>query len=389
MDLDEVRSLLDPTVTYGLGAVTELPALVASLRARRTLLVCGRRSFEASGAAVVLPDLEQLGAVARWDDFRPNTDADDLAGGLEVLRSFKPDLILGVGGGSAMDMAKLLAAYATTPGDVRDVIAAGARIDGRDPQLVLVPTTSGSGAEATHFAVVYLGSEKHSIAGPALHADAVVLDPELSLSGSTHQRATSGIDAVAQAIESLWATGADDDSRGYARQALTLLLPALVPYVTSDVPDAQLAHDVTHGAHLAGRAIDISKTTAAHALSYGLTKGYGVPHGHAVGLTLGAFIAAHADAGTDELQERIEPPTHRAVMDEILVLLGASDGDAAHRRVDGLLTELGLEPGLAANGVTTAAQRRALAEGVNVERLDNNPVVYDTAGLEALLERCG
>ena len=374
----------------GAGSVERLPEVVRSLDAGRVLLVCGNRSFDASGAARVLPALEAVAEVVRFSGFRPNTDARDLATGLDLIAEHRPDLVLAVGGGTAMDMAKLLVAYAGRSGDDIDAtIAAGQRITDRELGLVLVPTTSGSGAEATHFAVVYLGSEKHSIAGPALHADAVVLDPELSLSGSTHQRATSGIDAVAQAIESLWATGADDDSRGYARQALTLLLPALVPYVTSDVPDAQLAHDVTHGAHLAGRAIDISKTTAAHALSYGLTKGYGVPHGHAVGLTLGAFIAAHADAGTDELQERIEPPTHRAVMDEILALLGASDGDAAHRRVDGLLTELGLEPGLAANGVTTAAQRRALAEGVNVERLGNNPVVYDTAGLEALLERCG
>ena len=374
----------------GAGSVERLPEVVRSLGAGRVLLVCGTRSFEASGAARVLPDLEAVAEVVRFSGFRPNTDARDLATGLDLIAEHRPDLVLAVGGGTAMDMAKLLVAYAGRSSDRLDAtIAAGERITDRELGLVLVPTTSGSGAEATHFAVVYLGSDKHSIAGPALRADAVVLDPELSLSGSAHQRATSGIDAVAQAIESLWATGADDDSRTHARQALTLLLPALVPYVTSDAPDPQLAHDVTHGAHLAGRAIDISKTTAAHALSYGLTKGYDVPHGHACGLTLGAFIAAHADASADELQDGVEVRSHRAVMDEILALLGASDGAAAHRRIDGLLAEVGLAPGLAANGVTTATQRRALAEGVNVERLGNNPVVYDTAGLEALLERCG
>jgi len=374
----------------GAGSVERLPEVVRSLGAQRVLLVCGSRSFEASGAARVLPALEAVAEVTRFSGFRPNTDARDLAVGLEVVAERRPDLVLAVGGGTAMDMAKLLAAYAGWPSaDLDETIRAGERITERELGLILVPTTSGSGAEATHFAVVYLGATKHSIAGPALHADAVVLDPELSVSGSPHQRATSGVDAASQAIESLWATGADDDSRAFARQALVLLLPALVPYVTTTVPDPQLAHDVTYGAHLAGRAIDISKTTAAHALSYGLTKGYDVPHGHAVGLTLGAFIAVHAEAAPEELQPSVDVVTHRAVMAEILALLGVNDGAAAHGRVDELLAEVGLPPGLRANGVATAEQRRALADGVNAERLGNNPVVFDTVGLERLLERCG
>ena len=383
MDLDEARSLLDPTVTYGVGAVSELPALVASLRARRTLLVCGRRSFEASGAAVVLPDLEQLGAVARWDDFRPNTDADDLAGGLEVLRSFKPDLILGVGGGSAMDMAKLLAAYATTPGDVRDVIATGERIDARGPQLVLVPTTSGSGSEATHFAVVYVGQQKHSIAGPSMRPDRVVLDPQLSRSGSPYQRATSGIDAVCQAIESLWAMAATDDSRRYARAALGLLLDHLEAFVHD--PSDDNAGPVCLGSHLAGRAIDISRTTAAHALSYGFTKRHGISHGHAAALTLGPFIEAHAAAGADDLQPGRGAEDHDTLMREILTLLGATDGPSAVERFRSFMDRLGLEPSLRRLGV--ADDLDALARGVNLERLSNNPVVFDASGLRSVLRR--
>ncbi len=373
----------------GAGSIERVPGVVRALGAERVLLVCGERSFAASGAARILPELEAVAEVVRFSGFRPNTDARDLATGLELVAAHAPDLVLAVGGGTAMDMAKLLVAYAGREIDDLDAtIAAGGRIDDRGLRLVLVPTTSGSGAEATHFAVVYVGHTKHSIAGPALHADAVILDPELSVSGSARQRATSGVDAVAQAVESLWATGATDRSRAFARQALTLLLPALVPFVTSPAPDPGLAHDVAHGAHLAGRAIDLSKTTAAHALSYGLTKGYGIPHGHACGLTLGAFIAAHAEATDDQLQDRVDPATHRRVMVEILTLLTVDDGAGAHRRIDQLLASVGLSPGLAANGVHTAAQRRALAEGVNTERLGNNPVAYDTAELEALLARC-
>jgi alcohol dehydrogenase len=383
MSLDEVRSLLGPTVTYGVGAVTELPAAVAALKARRTLLVCGRRSFEASGAAVVLPHLTQLGEVERWDDFRANTDADDLVGGLDVLRRFEPDLILGVGGGSAMDMAKLLAAYATTRDDVREVIAAGARIDARGPQLVLVPTTSGSGSEATHFAVVYVGQQKHSVAGPAMRPDRVVLDPQLSRSGSPYQRATSGIDAVCQAIESLWAVGATNDSRRFARAALGLLLDDLEAFVHD--PSDDNAGPVCLGSHLAGRAIDISRTTAAHALSYGFTKRHGISHGHAAALTLGPFIEAHAAAGADDLQPGRDAADHGALMREILTLLGATDGPSAAERFRSFMDRLGLEPSLRRLGI--ADDLEALARGVNLERLSNNPVVFDARGLRSVLRR--
>ncbi|TVR36348.1 MAG: iron-containing alcohol dehydrogenase [Nitriliruptor sp.] len=374
----------------GDGSITELPALVRDLGAQRVLLVCGRRSFEASGASRVLPALEEVAKVTRWSDFRPNSDVEDLSVGLDVLAASRSDLVVAVGGGTAMDLAKLLVAYSELdPDDLAATIGRGEPITSRRLGLVLVPTTSGSGSEATHFAVVYVGADKFSIAGPGLYADAVVLDPQLSLSGSPYQRATSGIDAIAQAIESLWASAADDRSRGSARQALDLLLPAIVPYVRTPVPDPALARAMTLGAHHAGRAIDISRTTAPHALSYGLTKHHGLPHGHAVGLTLGACIAVHAAASPEDLVEHVDPDRHAATMVTILELLGAEDAEAAHRRFDDLMDQVGLTPGLTQHGVVTADQRVALARGVNVERLGNNPVAFDTAGLEDLLARCG
>jgi alcohol dehydrogenase len=216
-------------VTYGDGAARAIPAVVERVGGQRVLLVTGKRSFEASGAAEMLPDLTSRVTVERWADFSPNTDAQDLAVGLKVVDKFAPDLVLAVGGGSAMDMAKLLCAYQGTLGEaaVFEQVRVGDSADGRGLRLVLVPTTSGSGAEATRFAVVYIGDDKFSIAGPAMLPDAVVLDPSLALSGSPYQRATSGIDAVAQAIESLWATRATEQSRRCARHALRLLLPVV------------------------------------------------------------------------------------------------------------------------------------------------------------------
>jgi alcohol dehydrogenase len=386
---DDLTHLLADHVTSGAGSVTHLPALVRELGASRVLLVCGRRSFEASGAAAVLPELERVAVVQRWSDFVPNTDADDLGRGLEIAERFAPDLVLGVGGGSAMDMAKLLGAYLghVSGAAVVDAIRAGGSVDTRPHHLVLVPTTSGSGAETTRFAVVYTGHDKHSIAGPAMLPDRIVLDPALTLSGSAYQRATSGIDAVCQAIESLWAVGATEGSRADARAALRLLLVHLERFVTS--PDLPSATGTSLGAHLAGRAIDVSRTTAAHALSYGLTKRHGVSHGHAVAVSLGPFIEAHAAATPDRLQAGVDPATHDAAVADVLTALDAADGPAARRAFVDLVERLGLEPRPSQLGVDSDDEVAALVRTVNVERLGNDPVRFDADGLTAVLRSAG
>jgi len=378
--------------------------VVAGRGAGRVLLVCGARSFEASGAARMLPALTEVAQVRRWSEFAPNPDAADLRQGLAIAEEFAPDLVLGVGGGSALDMAKLLCAFRglTDEAKLREAIRSGEAVTAREVSLVLAPTTSGSGSEATHFAVVYIGDHKYSVAGPAMRPDVVMLDPALTLSGSPYQRATSGIDAVAQAIESLWAVGATDRSRHWAGRALGLMLPAIEAYVTAPagppgeagarVPDAgagvpDAARAMAIGSHLAGRAIDISRTTGAHALSYAITKRYGVSHGHAVALTLGAFIEAHAAAPAAALQ--VDPARHQQAVREIVRRLGAADGAGARARFNELLARLGLTTSLHEVGARTPQQRREIAEAVNAQRLGNNPVRFTPRELAQLVDGIG
>lgn len=374
-----------PVVAYGDQSVRRVPAHVHALGARRVLLVCGRRSFEASGAAAMLPDLESVAELRRWSDFAPNTDAADLWVGLEVMREFEPDLVLGVGGGSALDMAKLLCTFRDIPGShVVGTIRDGLEPKTRREHLVLVPTTSGSGAEATHFAVVYVGNDKFSIGGEGMRPDAIALDPTLAVTGTPYQRATSGIDAVCQAIESLWAVSATERSRRFARIALRVLLPAIERFVNN--PEPQSARAMCIGSHFAGRAIDISRTTAAHALSYGITKNYGVSHGHAVALTLGAFLELHAHPAPAYLHPDVDPAQHELTMNEIFSYFSAHDGGAGRAAFQHLLRRIGL-PSTIGDASATAIDPGHLIRTVNVERLSNNPIVLDEAKLGAILER--
>jgi alcohol dehydrogenase class IV len=368
-------------IRYGPGAVAGIPEVVAGRGARRVLLVSGGASFESSGAAAMLPDLERVARVRRWSEFATNPDAADLIRGLAIVDECQPDLILGVGGGSVMDMAKLLSGFAgiTDPAKLREAIRSGGELARRDRGLLLAPTTSGSGSEATHFAVVYIGHDKFSVGHPSLRADVVVLDPLLALSGSRYQKAASGMDAVAQAIESLWAVAATAASRRWARHALRLLLPAIETFV--DTGTEESARAMAIGSHLAGRAIDTSRTTAAHALSYGITKRYGLSHGHAVALTLGGFIELHGQATPEQLHPAASPADLAEAMRIVLAALRARDPVDARRKFVDLGARLGLRMALP----ELAADAPALVSTVNVERLNNNPMRLSSQAMTELV----
>jgi alcohol dehydrogenase len=371
---------------FGRSALRRLGDDIVQAGHRRILLVTGGRSFTESGAELELSELGHHALVHRWSGVSPNTDSGELHEGLAIVADFQPDYVLGIGGGSVMDMAKLLCAYPSgiSLPELTERIDQGAHLDARAMGLGLAPTTSGSGSEATHFAVVYIGEDKYSVAGHALRAGEVALDPQLPLTGSAHQRATSGMDAICQAIESRWAAGATHRSRRYADFALAALVPSIRGYVAGE---DHLSPTMMLGSHLAGRAIDISKTTAAHALSYAITKSYGVDHGNAVAMTLGYFIEDHDTRPESELQATIAPTNHRESMNRILKALGASDGSEGRRSFLRLLRDLHLPASLSEVGDPTPGDLERLADSVNVQRLGNNPHVYTGEQLVKILER--
>ena len=376
----------EATVT-GHGAIARLPELVAGTGGRRVLLVCGRSSFEASGASRILPTLERSVALRRWDGHGPNPTAEDIAAGLAAAAEHRPDIIVGVGGGSTLDTAKLVAALSAVD-DGADVGRVARRIEGavatdaRDVGLVLAPTTSGSGAQVTHFATVYVGATKHSVIGAALLPDRIVLDPALAMSGTVEQRAASGADALAQAIESMWAVGGEARSRDDAEAAIHLLLPALVAFAHD--PDPRTAEAMAAGSQLAGEAINRSRTTIPHALSYALTQQVGLVHGHAVAHTLPAVLARHLTADRTTIVG-VTSTEHRRNMGRLLDALEAVDPDDAVLRVETIVRNLGLrDPGLSEHA-TIRAQVDALARSIDPVRTGNNPVRLSHADLRDVL----
>lgn len=189
-----------------------------------------------------------------------------------------PKLIVGAGGGTAMDIAKYFRHLRSTP-------------------LLLVPTTAGSGAECTASAVIYTSGVKSSV--PVKRAEYVAYIPELLQSMPDSVMVSSILDMGAQALESIWAQGSTIKSRSFAYRALQVFKFATDALINNEDPRNNLTHlaDLQKAAAASGNAINITHTTLAHALSYTLTATYGIEHGYAVWATLPEVTRYNIDKG--------------------------------------------------------------------------------------------
>lgn len=318
-----------------------------------------------------------------WADFSPNPSVEELKVGLSIARELKPSLVLGIGGGSAMDLAKMISAlWERQAGNEAQIALEGEILDSRGSRLVLIPTTSGSGGEATHFAVLYVDGEKYSLAGPALLPDLAIVDWRLTQSATPVQKANSGIDALCQAIESTWAQRASRQSRQLASRAIDMIAPSLERFVLENSPSS--AKRMSKGSNFAGQAINISQTTASHALAYKLTSHFAVPHGNAVGLTIGALM--------DFLQNessRLEVHKQKHLQRRIRTIRDRLRFDSSETATMGfrkLLENLGLPATLNAVGVEKQSDIDLLADSINPQRLANNPIPLTRSDIIQILE---
>jgi alcohol dehydrogenase class IV len=372
-------------VRFGAGCAAELGRIVARMRARRVLLVTGRRSYVDSGAAAALaPALEGL-SVTRFHEFDSNPTLAQVERGIALWRECVPDIVVAVGGGSVIDIAKSVNALACQDVAPVELLAAPALFLRPPPPLAALPTTAGTGAEATHFATIYVDGVKHSLAHEALRPAWAIVDPALTATMPPHLTAVTGLDALCQAIESLWATASTGESRALAADAVRCIWPAIADAVHAPTPAVRAA--MARGAHLAGCAIDVSKTTAAHAISYALTVRHGVAHGHAVALTLGRFIEHNAAVTAGNVTDPRGTTHVAARVAEICELLGCRSPREARERWYEELRSLSLAPDLAGVGIGSA-DLDALVAGVNPERLANNPVRVTRAELATILSDC-
>lgn len=360
-------------ILRGIGTLSQLSDIRAEFNAKAVMLVTGKASYSASGAKSIVDTVLQDDTVVHFSDFDVNPKIEDAERGVALAIEAGVDLIVGVGGGSAMDMAKLIKAFYTHPERSSELVKGEVAMTDPEIPMVLIPTTAGSGSEATHFAVVYIGFDKYSLASQLLLPDAIILDGLLIESVSPYQMACNGLDALAQAIESAWAAGSTEQSREYSFRAVSLCKKYLKAVMEPDASEDAL-QGMVEASNLAGKAINISKTTAAHAWSYAITSHHSVPHGHAVWLTLPRIFEMHATASSEMVTDPRGMEHFQAIMTRLMDIWGIVSPTDSERSLKSYLQAINIESEMGEIGANTAEKREFLSKQVNMQRMSNNPI---------------
>jgi alcohol dehydrogenase len=367
----------------GLNSQQYLKEVLENYKAKKIFLVTGHSSYVYSGAQKIIEKLISPKYLVRFDDFNVNPQIEDLERGITVFRKNVYDLVLAIGGGSVIDMAKLIKIFAVHNFGVNEYLQRTKEFTDKGLPLVAMPTTSGSGSEATHFAVLYSGKTKYSVASPYILPDISIVDPNFTATLPPLIRASCGMDAFSQAIEAYWSVNSTDESKAYSRESILLIVESLVASINSTNVDE--LWKISKAAHLAGKAINISKTTAPHAISYSITSHFGVPHGHAVALTLGSVMEHNANVGISDVVDRRGAAYVRHTLQDICSFLGCANMSEARRFVEKMMSEIGLDTRLKAIGVTTKEDMDLIVKNVNIARLNNNPRLFTGRALQDLI----
>lgn len=292
---------------------------------------------------------------------------------IDDLRDLSYDLVLAIGGGSVLDAGKIFAVIPRErETDLEIYLRGNFKIEKKPVASIAVPTTAGTGSEVTPYVSVQTRElKKISLCHPAFYPTVAIVDPELTYSMPSYVTASTGFDALSQAIESFWSVQSDDVSRKHSLKSLELLL-ASFEKVIQDPVDREARFDMAFGSSEAGVAIARAKTTAVHSVSYPITAHFRVPHGHACALTLSSFIRFNASV----LKEWGRP---------LLQRFGATEYDSMAKRVEELMEAVGLERFLSKLGIDQEGIRLIVRDGFRPDRMLNNPRYVSSGDLNQIL----
>lgn len=303
-------------------------------------------------------DLEGFN-ITIFSDFSPNPKYEEIKRGIELFKEKKYQKIISFGGGSSIDVAKCIKLFSTLKSE-NDFLKK--KYIYNHIKHIAIPTTAGTGSESTQIAVMYYQGEKFSVDHSSILPDVALLDYTLLKSLPEYQKKSVLLDSLCQGIESFWANGATKESQKYAKECITLVLENYKGYLENK---DDCFEKILLASNYSGKAINISRTTAPHSMSYKLTSLYGVSHGYAVALCLiPCWRKLYQLSFFNE-------KTHKILV-ELAEVIGCDSILKSIEKIEAIME------------VVTIPQINikeenidSLVETINVDRMKNNPVVFD------------
>lgn len=363
---------------YGVGALSRLGELAGELGGGPVLLVTDHGLRAAGWVDEAASSLRDAGrTVTVFDDVHENPTESDVARGAQACRESDARLIVGLGGGSAMDCAKGINFIATQGGRMEDYWGFG-KADKPMLPSIGVPCTAGTGSEAQSFALISRDEDhvKMACGDEKARFSRVLLDPQTVATAPQEVLAATALDAVSHAVESMVSTKSNPLSRVYSREAYRLLDRRFDEVAaTGAEPSVEALGDMLVGAHLAGAAIEMSMLGAAHACANPLTAEFDVTHGAAVGLVLPSVVRYNAVASESEYAE-------------LTSVTPGGAGEALAVRLESMRREAGLPQSLEEVGVKAEQIEELAAAAAPQWTAEHNPRKVAAAELAGLYRSC-
>ena len=282
-DLERVSSDIrqfdfDEQVIYSdYNSITMLPQILKKEGSKKPMIVCDFYEFLSCREYIESLNYDFV----LFKEFSPNPIYEQVAAGVKLFKEQGCDMIISIGGGSAIDTAKNIKLFAVL--DEADGPFVKQEFKFSAIKHICIPGTAGTGSDSTRYSVVYYQGEKCSVTHDCIVPDYVILDPSLLETLPLFQKKCTVLDALSQCIEAIWSVNTNEKCREYALEGMRLIFKNMMPFLRNE---KEALHNMQIAANLSGKAINISQTTAGHALSYKLTSLYKLPHGYSVALCL-------------------------------------------------------------------------------------------------------
>lgn len=361
------------------GDYKEFDGFLLEKKCRRLFLVCDDSIKYMDSFNKHLEHLDGLGIeVFYFKDFQSNPLYESAVNGVKLYKNCACDSIMAVGGGSAIDVAKCIKLYSNLPGEGENGSWLKAGAVPNDIPFIAMPTTAGTGSEATRYAVLYYEDVKQSITSESFIPEAVFVDPNALKTLPLYQKKATMCDALCHSIESFWSVNSTEESKEYSRVAIRGVLENMEGYLANtDEGNAGMLH----AAHIAGKAINISQTTAGHAMCYKITSLFHCAHGHAAMLcdrVLFPWMIENTDKCIDPRGAEFFSKT----LEELSSAMGCGSAKEAADKLCDFFDSLELEVPYASE-----EQIEILKTSVNPVRLKNHPVALDINDIEILYRK--
>lgn len=300
-----------------------------------------------------------------FNDFTPNPLYEDVVKGVILFNKNHCQEIVAIGGGSTIDVAKCIKLFATLDPNTNYL---NQEFKENNIKLTAIPTTAGTGSETTKYAVIYYEGNKQSITHDSIIPSCVKFEPNVLGTLPLYQKKATMLDALCHGIESYWSVNSNEESKKYAKEVINIIVNNYQEYLNNNKNTFEL---MFKAANLAGKAINITQTTAGHAMCYKLTSLYGIAHGHSAALCIKhiyPYIVSNTDKcidyrGKNHLNNTLKELQGIISIDKYLEIMNEMNLNKIEYKESDL---------------------EALTDSVNTTRLKNFPIELDKDSIKQL-----